>query len=1190
MDNFDKCETLFDIILLLCSCAFSLIIYFYYSSIESKSIIFHVFYAYCLVLVWLGIKWATIKAKDLGFGILGRNLRDMQVRYIGLSIVSILFITFVILFTINQSTYELALIPIVYILALIRSAAVMKGRKSFFYLFYYCFMLILYGSLVFLNSNDYLIILSLLSILLITLLLFLNLIIIINTISKIIASIISCIIIVLMLSAYINGNSEAQFLSLLVSTLIPLFLSLSCTWVNFDMNYYKKTSLLLILWVLIFNIAMKTASRFYEEKMTTCADFLVYMTIFIGVYFIAVDFLFRISKIIDREIKNAIFLSFFVVPAAVSVPFSEVGSISVYAVLGIVLGFILLGVLILAYLKLYRNIVDCPSEALFCRDWFAMLLSALWKVAFITSFSLTSIKLHLNDNSQQYFWSYVTSNILILSCLLTTCFLENVNFFEKEKNHDYPSLKRIIILKEIISTRHKGQLKNYKKSQKILFVLILIKIILSLIFLLASPVFFIYSIIILILEMMFGIIGIELKYRVWNHGELAIEFYNFFLWISFYMPYLSFIVPEIIMRDYTENAIWYCAIIIIVCFFTLSSVLLSYKYNYFMDLNMWQMICAAREKKYDKNKSKIIAEAAINYFYILDIESILLSDRPMLCSKCANQDHKIKLDENSSHDSAVLNFLLLNNNKNLNKIVPLNIHSPPILYDQDLNKKTFKDNTRLFDTSRVQVINDDQYLENNVKFVQRSETERSYTNNNYHNIFIDSISKDMLKEIFCDKTSELISEDFFLRIVKEKFGCLDESSFETDHLNYFHMFPIQFDDLFIQKTINFLAKSLHSNNSEASCKNVLNTLLKEKQDIVSTIKKAIVEKLLIMVLKIENLVEFFIPYNIFNSEFSSNDINLYEMLRKLKEKRGEKYPEIIDKCILVLNGILLGNFFDTYAIASLALTDQLNWLNSKASFCVIPLFINYNWIISLVVHFSFCIVFILCSLTCLLLIKKRLFNNTIVKFVNGIVVVLSSGAFIEMVIGLLSFMNCEYIDNKGFYVLQNDKLKCFSPAHIIIFITALVLFIVYFLFVLFFYPFIFKAYSNFDNHFNFDISAQVFYCMIFVFIPQNYLNLKMIMSLLICAFLCIFWVNNTIKRDKRKINYKTVEYFIGTLIYLLSLAFYNFEANYVGFWILVVIICGNFFVNILLFIKSLFQNAMSRDRKLEISTNQWISK
>lgn len=219
-----------------------------------------------------------------------------------------------------------------------------------------------------------------------------------------------------------------------------------------------------------------------------------------------------------------------------------------------------------------------------------------------------------------------------------------------------------------------------------------------------------------------------------------------------------------------------------------------------------------------------------------------------------------------------------------------------------------------------------------------------------------------------------------------------------------------------------------------------------------------------------------------------------------------------------------------------------------------------------------CIAFILSSLTCLLLIKKRIFNHKIIKFANGVLAILSSGAFIETVIGLFSFMNCEYIDNKGYYVFQNDEIKCFSPAHIIIFITSLVFFIIYFMFVLFFYPFIFKAYSNYDSNFNFDINAKLFYCMIFVFIPQNLLNLKLIMSLFICAFLFIFWVKISIKHRKRKINSKTVEYFISTLIYLSSLAFYNFGFNHAGFWILVVIVCIIFFANILLFIKNLIQN------------------
>lgn len=314
MVNLEIYETLFDIILLLCSCALSLIIYFYFSNITPTNIIFHVVYAYCLVIVWLTIKWATFKAKDLGISLLGRNLEDMKVRVIGFSIVVVLSIIFVVFYIADQSIYGTAfsaLIPIVYVLAIIRKAAILKDQKRFFYVFYYLFMLIIYGSFIFLGSKGSIIILSILCTFIITLLVFLNLIIIINTISKIIVSVISCIIIILMLLAYINENSEAQILSLLVATIVPIFLSLSCMWVNVDMNYYKKTSALLIFWALMFNLAMKIASQFYEKKIPVCSIFLVYLTIFIGIYLIVADFLCRISEIIDREKKNAIFLSFF---------------------------------------------------------------------------------------------------------------------------------------------------------------------------------------------------------------------------------------------------------------------------------------------------------------------------------------------------------------------------------------------------------------------------------------------------------------------------------------------------------------------------------------------------------------------------------------------------------------------------------------------------------------------------------------------------------------------------------------------------------------------------------------------------------------------------------------------------------------------------------------------------------------
>lgn len=142
-----------------------------------------------------------------------------------------------------------------------------------------------------------------------------------------------------------------------------------------------------------------------------------------------------------------------------------------------------------------------------------------------------------------------------------------------------------------------------------------------------------------------------------------------------------------------------------------------------------------------------------------------------------------------------------------------------------------------------------------------------------------------------------------------------------DLLKYFFIFPVQFNDSFIRKTLAFLGKNICNDSTLASRRNALNTLLKEKQDIVSDIQKAIVEKLLKMLINCENIVEVFVPYKILKSEFSSDNMSLYEMMEELKEKRKKTYSEIVDKCLLIMNRIFIGSFIDTYAIASLAFTD-----------------------------------------------------------------------------------------------------------------------------------------------------------------------------------------------------------------------------------------------------------------------------
>lgn len=198
------------------------------------------------------------------------------------------------------------------------------------------------------------------------------------------------------------------------------------------------------------------------------------------------------------------------------------------------------------------------------------------------------------------------------------------------------------------------------------------------------------------------------------------------------------------------------------------------------------------------------------------------------------------------------------------------------------------------------------------------------------------------------------------------------------------------------------------------------------------------------------------------------------------------------------------------------------------------------------------------------------------KFGNGVLIFFSTGIFIETIIGLFSVMKCEFTSGIGYHMFRNQELLCFSNTHTGLFVVAIVIFVFYYLFVLFFYPFISKAHSKYDSHFNFDINGQLFYCMVFVFIPQKYVNVRLFMSLLICAFLCVFWVQDACNNNERRVTTKAIEYSLITFIYFCSLIFYNFGINFVGFWVLIGAICFGVIINLLKCLMSIYDRRRYR--------------
>lgn len=618
-------------------------------------------------------------------------------------------------------------------------------------------------------------------------------------------------------------------------------------------------------------------------------------------------------------------------PIGVSAAFVLIEIMSYYAAIGVIIGLITIGVILMIYFHKHPIETKDENDPLINRAWFDMLLSLLWKVSFIVSYTYINFQIYFYNLSLGNLYTYTNSNLLLLSSLLSSGFLESINFFEKEKGHFYPSLRRILTLnQQLFSARQEDQYKNKVKLRLFLIIFISTQIVLSLIFLLYSYSLVIFSVFILLLELLLKILGIELKYKVWNYGEQVITNYNFFLWICIYAPYISFIIPESIISNSGENIVWTSVIAAIVCFCIFSSIILGKMYKKFMDISMWQMINAAKSRNYDKNMSKLIAEAAIDDIKLLENESDekILSDRSLLCKICETQEHDIIPDENSEHDSAVLAFLLLKNAE----------------FNPRSSTKVMTDKQTI-DSSRINI------------------QDNSIINH-----------RNDLKILFNVGENNMVYKIIFIDVVRERFSKLSRHILAMAFIKIgnsrLKQFKQDFNDEFIKRTLYVLAEIVYKYNSPERCNEILNRLLMIAPINIVKVKETLLKNIIKLALGAENAADNFIPNHILPPPFDYTNKRLYQILNELKENHSNNCESIIDKAINTTKSILMGGFFETYALASLALSDEMNWLDSKLSLTVFPLVSQSSWILSLAFNFAFCFVFILSSLICLLLIKK----------------------------------------------------------------------------------------------------------------------------------------------------------------------------------------------------------------------------
>lgn len=455
-----------------------------------------------------------------------------------------------------------------------------------------------------------------------------------------------------------------------------------------------------------------------------------------------------------------------------------------------------------------------------------------------------------------------------------------------------------------------------------------------------------------------------------------------------------------------------------------------------------------------------------------------------------------------------------------------------------------------------------------------------------------------LKNRFCIEENE-VDELKFIDVIK-----LYWEDISDDNLRQCHNFPVLFDELFIEKTLCFIA------NQKTRCsvqifKEVLRILLNkldtpkmseapqipevpqitEEPKIIKGIK-ILSEGILKGAIIFENVLidTFFIPSDCLNPIYNNEDNTLYKKLMTINEKKKNKTDQtIISLCTTGLNYIFLGGFIDIFSLASLATIEEMQFINEKITFNAFPLISHLNIKASVTLFFAITFVLIVFPFVSLCFFKYKKYKDIIKKINLIIFLFLCNGAFIEILIALFSYINCEYTEGTGYRIIKNGELECFSNFHIVSLALASILFITYYPFVLFFYPFIAKAYWNAEFHFNFEINGKVLYCIIYVFISNNYYNLKLVLSFFISVFLLIFWIFDAINYKYKKINQKTAEYSIIVLIYIISLILYNLGFLGPKFIILCLVVLLNFMINSLIYFIDYFKKRQNSIKTIPIN-------
>ena len=242
-----------------------------------------------------------------------------------------------------------------------------------------------------------------------------------------------------------------------------------------------------------------------------------------------------------------------------------------------------------------------------------------------------------------------------------------------------------------------------------------------------------------------------------------------------------------------------------------------------------------------------------------------------------------------------------------------------------------------------------------------------------------------------------------------------------------------------------------------------------------------------------------------------------------------------------------------YSLTSVALTSEVNWLNSKIhlSSGIVPS--ESNWLVSVVLSSTMIGFFFLMTLTLYLLIKYKKTTPRLIKIAKVFMILVVSGLLIENSIFLFSNFICD--STNGHLHIQNNKhIDCMSPSHIALLIISVIVFIIYFFLAQVFYPSFYRLSSDAECYFNVEVHCKVFYSAIASCISNELIGFKLFLCMCLVVALIIYSYYRVGKGEayKKKFQEDIKEYLIVLWIYFWAMLYYYDVTSEYGYVVLVI--------------------------------------